>query len=182
MALPSRKKQIERVMEILDSEEYEDLSLEQMSTLIVDGYIKAITPKKIPPPPHPGMAFVTPFDNHVHFIAYEDRDRVWIVHEKSHYGQWVDVNLVSFWNFIEEKPDGRRDKTGPRPGQPGNNPDWRVGDRVSLSQRAAKYEIVATGDNCVLMEDMRTGEFQADSNDNMERYYRREESIHDNDF
>lgn len=181
MALPSRKKQIERVMQILDSEEHEDLSLEEMSTQIVDGYHKAITPKQIPPPPHPGMAFTTPFDNHVHFIAWEDDIKVWVVHDKSHYGTWINKD-AKLWDHIEEKPDGRRNKEGPRPGEPGNNPDWLVGDRVSLSQRLAKYEIIATGDKCVLMKDVRTGDLQADSNDNMERYYRREESIHDNDF
>jgi len=215
MVLPSREKQIERVMEILDSEEYEDLTLEEMSTQLVDGYHKAITPKKIPPPPRLGMAFVTPFDTHVHFIAWEDSIKVWLVHEKSHYGSWVNKD-AGFWDYIEEKADGRRTskkvkhpvldpvtkeqmmdpetgepltteeivpiKLGPRPGKPGNNPDWLVGDRVSLGQRASTYEVVATGDQCVLLTDISTGEMQADSNTNMERYYRREESINDNDF
>lgn len=180
MALPSRKKQIERVMELLDSEE--NLELEDTAAKIVDGYHQAITPKKTPPPPHHGMAFVTPFDNHVHFIAWQDEVKCWVVSDKSHYGQWVMLDNDAFWSKIEEKPDGRRNKEGPRPGEPGNNPDWRVGDRVSLSQRLAKYEIIATGDECVLMQDLRTGELQADSNSNMKRYYRREESIHDDDF
>lgn len=179
MVLPSRKKQIERVMELLDSEE--NLELEPTATLIVDSYHQLITPKRIPAPPHLGMGFVTPFDNHVHFVAWDGGERVWLVHEKSHYGAWVHKD-AGFWDYIEEKPDGRRNKEGPRPGEPGNNPDWVVGDRVSLSQRQAKFEIIATGDLCALMEDLETGELQADSNTNLDRYYRREESPRDNDF
>lgn len=213
MALPSRKKQIERVMELLDSEE--NLELEDTAVRIVDGYHQAIAPKKIPPPPHHGMAFVTPFDNHVHFIAWQDEVKCWVVSDESHYGQWIRNDNEFFWSCIEVSPDRRRrskkvrtlvvdedgiavidpetgdpaftEETvevvlGPRPGEPGNNPDWRVGDRVSLSQRLAEYEIIATGDECVLMQDLNTGELQADSNSNMKRYYRREESIHDDDF
>ena len=192
-------------MELLDSPE--DLGLEETATFVVDGYLKAISPKKIPPPPHVGMAFVSPLDSVPHFIAWENETHYWVVNEKTHYGMWAKKDS-DLWKYIEEKPDGRRTskkvktyemnpetgemdlevitevqiKLGPRPGLPGNNPDWQVGDRVSLGQGISKYDIVATGDLCVLMMDIRTGEVQADSNTNLSRYYRREESKNDMDF
>lgn len=174
MALPSRKKQIERVMELLDFGD--EISLEMAATSIVDGYLKAIKPKEVFPPPHPGMGFTTPYDLNVWFIAWQDHEKAWLVNEKTHFGSWVKLNS-DFWGFIEEKKDRRRTNLDkPYPGSPNNNPNHQVGDLLSLGQRQHMYRVIATGDKCVLMENTRTGDLQTDSNSNLERYYRKEVS------
>lgn len=134
------------------------------------------------PPLHVGMAFKSPFTTKAHFVGWQDGERVWIISDSCNFG-WFGRLDSPYWQYIREYPDGRRPKKaedgseiplGPRPGAPGHNPDWKVGDIVSRGQRDYAGRVIATGDKCVLLESAYNGNIQPDSNENMSRYYRKE--------
>lgn len=185
MTIPSRAKQIEWLSAQLDKGAEEGEGLERFAGRIIDSIHDAMLSALEPgqPPMHVGMAFKSPFTTKVHFVGWQEGERLWIISETCNFG-WFGHIDSPFWKYIEESPDRRRGKKdengvvqppeGPRPGSPGNNPDWGVGDLVSRSQRIYKGRIVATGDKCVLLESITTGQIQPESNENMSRYYRRE--------
>lgn len=166
MAIPSKAKQIAEVVKLLDWAGGEDVTLEELATRIVEGYHGLLRSgvKNAPPPPHVGLAFKTPWDSKTYHVAWADDYRMWFVSSDSRYGWFGQISDFS-WDYVEES----RAKAG----APGNNPDWKVGDKVSRNQRMFSYEVIATGDKCVLLRD-RHGSTVADSNDNMKKYYRRE--------
>lgn len=167
MAIPSRTKQIAEVIKLLDSDGAEGMSLGDLAARVVDGYHRILKSglKNPVPPPHVGLAFKTPYDSHVQHIAWSDEVRVWIVSANSRYGLLGRVEDLD-WMYMEESKA--------KAGAPGNNPHWKAGDRVSRNQRMYSYKVIATGDKCVLLESEQDGHIQADSNDNMAKYYRRE--------
>lgn len=167
MPHPTRKAQIEAMALMLDSDRWDDLTLNELATKVVDDYHDLLTKgvKAAIPPPHVGMAFKTPFATKVYHVAWSDGVRAWCVSSDSNHGWWVRED-DPYWGFAEESKA--------KAGAPGNNKDWKVGDKVSRNQRMYAYTVIATGDKCVLLE-ISTGAYvQADSNDNMKKYYRRE--------
>lgn len=189
MAVPSRLKQIEAVTayleRILDGED--DIAVSDVAKLIVDGmYDMWEAGLEDPPTPlHVGLAYKTPMvASKVYFVAWmghesnepDSRKVVWIIEPSSDHG-CITTPDDPFWRIVIPSEDRRKDKTKPRPGSPGNNvAGWKEGDTVSLMQRTATYNILATGDKCVLMRDIKTGELQTDSNTNLEKFYKRERS------
>ena len=167
MALPTRAKQIQEVARWLDSEATADKSLDQIATAIVDGYHKLLL-KELKKPmvePHVGHAFKWPVSGKVHHVAWTDDERVWIVTADSNYG-WFGPKRSGFWGYTE--------MSTAKAGTPGNNPQWQVGDRASTHQREFKFEVVATGDKCVLLREARSGELRPESNEYMKKFYHRE--------
>ncbi len=170
MALPSRAEQIKRVSELLDREESEGVSLEELATIIVDGYLDLLT-KGLKKPlliPHVGSAFKHPAISGVWHVAYQHGPEVWICSATSKYGAWMMAGS-DFWGYAEVSTA--------KAGEPGNNKDgWQVGDKVSRRQRQFIYEVVATSDKGVLLRDMKNlgATPMAESNENMKLYYRKE--------
>lgn len=175
MSVPDRPQQVAAVTEFLEDERTEDFTCRELAGEIVDGYHNLLTAKLKPlsPPLRPGLAFKTPYNTNVNFVAWIKDDLIWIVHEKSKYG-WLGRADSPMWQYVEEWPDRRIKKEGPRPGEPGTNEEWFVGDRLFLGQRRSViYTVLATGSNCVLMQNQ-YGEYQSDSNESLKKYYRRE--------
>lgn len=166
MAIPSKAKQIAEVVKLLDWAGGEDVTLEELATRVVEGYHRLLKSgiKNAPPPPYVGLAFKTPWDSKTYHVAWTDGYRMWFVSSDSRYGWFGQISDFS-WDYVEES----RAKAG----APGNNPDWTAGDKVSRNQRMFSYEVIATGDKCVLLQDQH-GSVVADSNDNMKKHYRRE--------
>lgn len=187
MSLPSRKQQITAVAKFLDSERNEGRSLEEIAGDIVDGYLEALT-KNLQKPATPlrsGMLFKMPTDAKARRVAWLDdqRGRVWVVGETTSYG-WLGSPQDSTWDLCEEFRPKRRveidgkgkmvEMTDDEVAEAWSNPKWKVGDQFSQHQREFRYEVIATGPQCVLMRDLRTDQLQADSNASLEKYYRRE--------
>lgn len=193
MALPSKKQQVAAVMRFLDSDRNEGRSLEEIAADIVDGYLEALVKdlKKPATPLRSGMLVKSPIDAKVRRIAWLDdqRGRLWVVGETSSYG-WLSSSEAMIWEYCEEFRPSKMVETGevvngkPKKtrvemtdediAEAWSNPDWQVGDQFSQHQREFKYEVIATGPQCVLMRDLKTDQLQADSNACLEKYYKRE--------
>lgn len=179
MTLPSKKQQVTAVAKFLDSDRNEGRSLEEIATDIVNGYLDALTPPSPPPPLREGMLLKTILGNKVHRVAWIGGEEVWVVPETGSYG-WLGSLDNDLWSMIEEyrprkRIDGKMvEMTDEMIAEAWSNPDWSVGDQVSQRQREFRYEIIATGPQCVLLRNVKTGGLTADSNGNMSKYYRRE--------
>lgn len=187
MALPSKKQQVAAVMKFLDSDRNEGRSLEEIATDIVDGYLEALVKdlKKPATPLRSGMLIKSPIDAKVRRIAWLDdqRGKLWIVGETSSYG-WLGPLSPATWEYFEEFRPKRRvevdgkgkmvEMTDEDIAEAWSNPSWKVGDQFSQHQREFKYEVIATGPQCVLMRDLKTDQLQVDSNACLEKYYKRE--------
>lgn len=163
----------------LDSDRNEGRSLNEIATDIVEGYLEALTP---PPPPlnlRTGMLIKTVLGNKAHRVAWIGGEEVWVVPEAGGHG-WLGSIRTRFWTCCEEyRPKKRIDgkmveMTDEMIDEAWSNPDWSVGDQVSQRQRQFTFEVIATGPQCVLLRDLKTGKLTADSNNNLAKYYRRE--------
>ena len=167
MAVPTRSDQIKAIEALLGSDDAEGKTLKELATYIVDSYHDLLSGslKTAPPPPVVGMAFKSPITGKVHHVAWMRDDLVWLVSAGTRYGS-ISKTSDEFWQHIEP--------TNAKAGVPGNNPDWNVEDRVTLSQRRKLYEVVATHDKCVLLVDVTDpGAVHADTNDNLAKFYRK---------
>lgn len=173
MAHPTRAKQIEKMAELLDSDKWDDVSLKDLATYVVDSFHKYLGIRENPMPMHVGEGFKVPWFTATKYVAWEDGQRAWLVSENNKYGWFCPLDHP-LWLYAEESPDRRRDKTTPRPGSPGTNEIWSVGDRLSLKQREDTFIVLATGGKCALVESLNNGSIYSDSNENLEKYYRRE--------
>lgn len=173
--IPSTKTQKEKVAEFLDSDATEGKPLEEVASIVVDGFHKLLKSSLKRPIllPHVGTAFKHPALSGVWHVAWAQDTKLWLVSATARYG-WFTDQKDQFWEYAEESTA--------KSGAPNNNPDWNVGDQVSQSQRQATFEVVATGDKCVLLRNMKTGVHQVDSNENMERHYRRESNVKDDEW
>ena len=181
--IPSRKQQIEAVAKFLDLDKNEDRSLLEIATDIVDGYLDALTPDKPALPLREGMLLKSPVTNKVYRVAYMDDEVIWAAGDTAGYGWLGDVS-EKFWGMCEEYRPKRRiqvdgknkmvEMTDEEIDEEWANEGWKVGDQVSQRQRQFIFEIIATGPQCVLMRDVKTGSLVSDSNRNLEAYYRKE--------
>jgi hypothetical protein len=188
MALPSRAKQIEEIAKFLDSDRNEGRELEDIAADIVDAFHDLLGSGAKAPAlvPHVGIAFNHPSLSGVWYVAHETPDgRLWIISASTRYGALLTPGMA-FWGYARESKDNRKPKPGealkPRPGSPGQNPDWRVGDTLSTGQRAYSFVVRQTGDKCVLLQDTLSDDFRVESNDSMERFYHRETNVRDDDW
>lgn len=170
MAFPSRKDQITRIAKFLDADHTEGKELAEVAAVIVDAFADMYGAELKDPPliPHVGLAFKHPSLSGVWHVAYqEDRPngRLWLVSATTKYGAWM-VTDANFWSYATPSTA--------KSGAPGNNKNWVVGDLVSRMQRRYTARVVATGDKCVLLASSLTGVLEAESNDNMALYYKRE--------
>jgi hypothetical protein len=185
VALPSKQNQILAIAKFLDSDHTEGRELSEIAEDIVDAF-HGLLKSQIKRPvltPHVGMAFKHPSLSGVWYVAYDTGSFLWLVCASSSYGGLIPSG-APFWGDAEESTDNRKPKKNeageeiplsPRPGSPGHNPDWVVGDKVSTGQRAHVYDVVATGDKCVLLLSD-GGVIHAESNSNMKRFYHKEDT------
>lgn len=190
MTLPSKKQQIAAVAKFLDSDRNEGRSLEEIATDVVEGFWDAVTPPAPALPLREGMLLKTILGNKVHRVAWIGGEEVWVVPEAGNYG-WLSYISEAFWATSEEyhpskmvetdeltatgkSKKTRVEMTDEEIDEAWSNPDWKVGDQVSQRQRQFLFEVIATGPQCVLLRDLKTGELTADSNANLKKYYRRE--------
>ena len=172
MAVPSKKAQAEALATWLELD-HENMTTLQVATYLIDKVydLWSVDVTEASPPLKVGYTFKTPIIPKVMHVAwmgldYAGRETVWIVAADSKYG-WLGPVGSTFWRITHPSTA--------KAGAPGNNKaGWQVGDRLSTSQRAHHYEVLATGDNCVLMRNIRDGSLQADQNDNLEKHYRKE--------
>jgi len=167
MALPSRAKQVAEMEKFLNAMLDGEESVTDVAEKIVDGYHALLSAgiKAGIPPLHEGLAFKSPLTTHVHHVAWTDGERAWIVTAASRYGFFGPVDHP-LWKYVEY--------TTAKTGAPGNNPDWKAGDLISRNQRRFRYEVIATGDKCVLLRDLESAVLTADTNENMKKHYQRE--------
>lgn len=179
MPLPSKKQQVAAVAKFLDSDRNEGRSLDEIASDIVEGYLDAITPPSLPPTLRVGMLIKTLVSNKAHRVAWISGEEVWIVPETGNYG-WLGELENDLWRYSEEYRPKRRidgkmvEMTDEMIEEAWSNPDWKVGDQVSQRQREFKFEVIATGPACVLLRNLKSGAYTADSNANMSKYYKRE--------
>lgn len=183
MTPPSRKQQIQQVAKFLDSDRNEGRSLDEIATDIVDGFHDMLLSAVVKPatPLRRGMLIKAPWDAKVRRIAWlsPQAGRVWVVSENSSYG-WLGPINPPTWEYCEEfRPKKRIDgkmieMTDDMIEDAWSNPEWRAGDQVSQHQREFKFEIIAVAPACVLMQNIKTGVLNSDSNTNLSRYYKRE--------
>jgi len=170
VALPSRTEQIDHIQKFLEqaADAEPAWSLQQIATKIVDGYHDLLTSgiKKGVGVPHVGLTFKSPFFTRATHVAWSDDTRVWVVDATSHYGSLIRIDSPIWANM---------EISTAKAGAPGNNPDWKVGDKVSSMQRANHHTVLATGDKCVLLS-THAGPM-AESNENMNRFYQKELSL-----
>jgi len=174
-------------MKFLDSDRNEGRSLEEIAKDIVNGYHDALLEglKKPASPLRVGQLLKGPIDAKVRRVCWLDdqRGEVWVVGETSSYG-WLGRLDSADWQYFEEfNPKTRKlidgknkmvEMTDDEITEAWSNPDWKVGDQFSQHQREFKYEVIATGPQCVLMRDLKTSVLQVDSNACLEKYYKRE--------
>lgn len=174
-------------MRFLDSDRNEGRSLKEIATEIVEGYHDFLLAevKKPATPLRRGMLLKSPYDGKVRRVAWLDdqRGELWIVHETSSYG-WLGPLDPPCWEYCEEFNPKRRveidgkgkmlEMTPEEIEEAWSNPDWVVGQQVSQHQREHIFEIIATGPQCVLMQNVKTGVLNVDSNSNLSKYYKRE--------
>lgn len=180
MSLPSKQKQVEAVVQFLDSEFMESRTLDEVAKAIVNGYHEALMSgvKSPAPPLRVGMLIKTPIDGKVRRIAWMDEHTAWFVTDSAGNG-WLGSISSPLWDFCEEyRPKKRIDNkmvemTDDMIAKEWSNPDWKVGNRVSQNQRGSLFEVIATGPQSVLLMGS-DGFLRADSNSSMEKYYRRE--------
>lgn len=186
MTLPPRKQQIDAVAKFLDSERNEGRSLEEIATEIVDEYLSAITPAGPALNLREGMLLKTVIANKVYRVSWISGGRVWMVPETGNYG-WIGNLSDRFWAYCEEyrpkkrvEVDGKGkmlEMTDEQIAEAWDNPDWKIGDLLSQHQREFKFEVIAVGPTCALLENMETHVLTADSNGNLKKYYRRESKV-----
>ena len=188
MVLPSKPQQIAAVAKFLDSDFTEGKSLDESAKAIVNGYHEALLKdlKKPMTPLRQGMLFKMPVDGKVRRVAWMDEGQVWIVGETDSYG-WLASESSGVWDLCEEfSPktymmiDGKRklvEMNDEQIEETWSNPDWIVGDSLSIGQRQHVFEIVATGPNCVLMRNAKTGVLTVDSNSSLDKHYQKEVKV-----
>lgn len=171
MSFPNRSAQIAEIQKYLEwwltenEEREEPLTTETLAIEIVNGYhdLLKFNLKKPVTNLHPGMAFRVPWSTKVYFVSYMDRDgSVWITAADHGFG-WIGEEAAPQWRYAEESRS-----------KPKDNPTWKVGDKVSRLQRRFMYTVIATAERSALLQDTRTGKRLAESNDNLEKYYKRE--------
>lgn len=188
MSLPSKLQQTLAVTKFLDSDFTEGKSLDEVAKAIVNGYHEALLKdlKKPMTPLRQGMLFKMPVDGKVRRVAWIQGGEAWIVGETDSYG-WLGLLSDSTWEFCEEfapkksvMVDGKRklvEMNDEQIEEAWSNPDWNVGDGLSLGQRQHIFEIIATGPQCVLMQNVRTGALTVDSNSSLGKHYQREVKV-----
>ncbi len=179
MAIPTRPKQIARIAEFLEDPANDERSVQDVAKLIVDGMYDMWTRGESSPPIPlvPGLTFKAPLVSKIYHVAWLGDmwwgpkmgtvSTVWIIHADSDYGSVMPVD-APFWRVVTPSTA--------KSGAPGNNKDgWKVGDKVSMGQRAHHYEIIAVGDKTVLMHKKNQKYIiQAESNSGLAKWYRRE--------
>lgn len=183
--LPSKSKQVEAVMKFLDSDKNEGRSLEEIATDIVDGYLDAITSgiKKPIQPPREGMLYKHASENKVWRVSWLRHDGLaWLTSETSAYGFLGRIS-DDYWQYAEEYRPKKRvtvdgkgtlvELTDEDIAEAWSNPDWKIGDKLSRSQRFMSFEVIAVAPNTVLLMG-NNSQLYSESNSNLKRYYRRE--------
>ncbi|HEY6021287.1 MAG TPA: hypothetical protein VIY48_15700 [Candidatus Paceibacterota bacterium] len=186
MTVPTRAQQVAEIMRFLDSDRNEGRDLKVIATEIVDGYHEFLMAgiKKPATPLRLGMLLKSPLDNKTWRVSYldDEYEEVWLVAETSSYG-YLYEGESEFWGRCEEfrpkkKIDGKMvEMTDEMIEEAWSNPDWSVGDQISQHQREHRFEVIATGPQCVLMRDIKTGVLNVDSNKNLGQYYKRESKL-----
>jgi hypothetical protein len=176
------------VAKFLDSDFTEGKSLDEAAKAIVDGYHEALLKdlKKPVTTLRQGMLFKMPVDNKVRRVAWMEGDQVWIVGETDSYG-WLASESNRVWDLCEEfSPktymmiDGKRklvEMSDEQIEEAWSNPDWIVGDSLSIGQRQQVFEIIATGPQCVLMRNVKNGVLNVDSNSSLDKHYQKEVKV-----
>jgi hypothetical protein len=139
-----------------------------VATLIVDGFHDMITlgVEEAEGPPLELTAdttFKSTITDKIYHVGWMEDERAWLISADSRYGLWCPYD-ADFLRYT-------RPSTA-KAGVPGNNAKgYQVGDKL-IGLRSFKYEIVATGDKCALLQSL-DGTLSACPNDDLELFYKR---------
>lgn len=176
-------------MKFLDSERNEGRELEDIAKDIVNGFHEALSKGLDKPvtPIRPGMLVKVPWDGKVWRVGWLANDELWLVGETSAYGWLGWVSEPEKWRYCEEYRPKKRvlvdgkgkmlEMSDEDIAEAWSNPDYQVGDKLSLQQRVSSFEVIATGPKCALMRNTETGGLVADSNANLDKHYHREVTV-----
>jgi len=180
VAVPARSRQIEAVESLLerflDAPGGEDATVGDVAKSIIDGIYEMWT-RDVDSAPFPlvvGKAFKTPMVAKVYHVAWigeiwrggELTTAVWTISSDSDYGTLTPYECP-LWRVVTPSTA--------KAGAPGaNRAGWKTGDIVSHSTGTYRYEILATGDKCVLLCRLGSDDVQAESNHCLEKYYKKE--------
>jgi len=178
MAVPNRAQQINRVADVLEKWADEDMPVEEAAKRIVDGMYE-MWQKDVNTPPMSivtGQAFKLPWSSSIYRVTWEGdadwgkgalRKVVWVTDSTTKQGT-VALADADVWRLATPSSS----KAEPKPNALGFN----IGDKLSVSQRRYHYAVLATHEKCLLLRETGTFKLQVESNDLIEKYYRRESS------
>lgn len=163
-----------KVMSLLEQETDGELTTDQVAREIVntiygswESLLKTpATPLKV------GEAVKFPWSpSKTYHVAWEGLDGfdspvLWLITSTSDYGALIDP-MAPLWMY------GKRSRA--EAGKPGSNADgWKVGDKLSITNRRSVFQIIQVGDKSVLMRDLNTGHIQAEKNASLKTSYKKE--------
>lgn len=177
MAVPNRSQQIAEVARWLDEEAREQESVQDVAKRLVDGLYGLWTRDETHPPltMSVGQAFKLPMGATVSYVAWQGKawqgvkrasvECFWTVNSSSSYGTLMPIDS-DFWKLA--LPSSA--KTGIKENVNG----WKAGQVVSNNQRHNHWDIVATGEKCALLQRHGSYVVQAESNDGLSKFFKRE--------
>lgn len=174
MPVPSKAKQIERVADFLADPANEEKTAEELASIVINGVYSMWGKEMTDPPMHPqvGMAFKVPYLTTVNFVGWMGeefgKELVWVINATTDYG-FLLTPTSSMWSVASASTA--------KVGGPGTNSDgWKQGDLLSLSQRRTSLRVESVGVKCVLMRNEQDLSLWAESNSNLKKYYKKEQS------
>jgi hypothetical protein len=177
MAVPNRSQQIAEVARWLDQDAREQETVQDIAKRLVDGLYGLWTRDEISPPLtlSVGQPFKLPMGTMVSYVAWQGKvwqggkagsvDCFWTVNSSSSYGTLMPVDS-DFWKLA--LPSSA--KTGIKENVNG----WKAGQTVSNNQRHNHWDVIATGEKCVLLQRQGSYVVQAESNDGLDKFFKRE--------
>ncbi len=176
MAVPNRAQQINRIADVLEKWADEDMPVEDAAKRIVDGMYE-MWQRGVDTPPMSivtGQAFKLPWSSSIYRVTWEGdvdwgkgalRRVVWVTDATTKQGTMALAD-ADVWRLAAPSSS----KAVPKDNALG----FQVGDKLSVSQRRYHYAVLATHEKCLLLRETGTFKVQVESNDLIEKYYRRE--------
>lgn len=176
MAVPNKSQQINRVADALEKWADEDMPTMDAAKRIVEGMYE-MWGKGIESPPiniTTGQPFKLPWSSSIYRVTWEGdadwgkgstRRTVWVTDSTTRYGSFVLAD-ADVWRLAVPSTS----KAVPAPNALG----YKVGDRVSSSQRRYYFDVAATHEKCLLLKEVGALNYKVEPNDLIEKYYRRE--------
>lgn len=176
MAVPNKAQQINRIADVLEKWAEEDVPVMDAAKRIVEGMYE-MWQRGVESPPMSivtGQAFKLPWSSSIYRVTWEGdsdwgkgalRKVVWVTDATTKQGT-VALADADVWRLAVPSTS----KAIPKENALG----YVVGDSLSVGQGRYHYTVLATHEKCLLLREKGTFKLQVESNDLIEKYYRRE--------